>query len=215
MSSIPLELVECPDRRLTRAAAELAADLAADGSTEVTFILPRRAYRGTFGRFLHDNTADRLVAAVSRVPHASATIAAFDVGAELASKRHLSAPAIMRRHGGAPVKHAGRMAQQSPNEVVEGATPIGQLVYRKRARVAGRIRFLRVQPLAGVPTLECTLVDGTGAIDIVFLGRRSIGGFEPGARVTVEGMVGHHRGQLAIINPAYELLSASDLSQAE
>ena len=65
---LPLELVECPDRRLVRAATELAADLAADGQTEVTLVLPRRLYRGFANRLLHGNTADRIVAAVSTSP---------------------------------------------------------------------------------------------------------------------------------------------------
>src|SRR5580658_7344653 len=84
---LPLELVECPDRRLSRAATELAADLAADGQTEVTLVLPRRLYRGFANRVLHGNTADRIVAAVSTLPHVSATIAPFDVGGLLARRK--------------------------------------------------------------------------------------------------------------------------------
>ncbi|MBV8160339.1 MAG: DNA-binding protein, partial [Acidimicrobiia bacterium] len=45
------------------------------------------------------------------------------------------------------------------------------MLWRSRARVAGRVRSLRVQPWAGVPTLEGTLVDDTGGISVVFLGR--------------------------------------------
>ncbi len=88
------------------------------------------------------------------------------------------------------------------------ATPIAELAYRKRMRFAGRVRSVRVQPWSGVPTLECTLVDETGAVNIVFLGRRSVPGIEPGARLTAEGMVGKHGGRLAVINPSYELLDA-------
>ncbi|MGH9303823.1 MAG: APC family permease, partial [Acidimicrobiales bacterium] len=80
---IPLELVECQDRRLTRAATELAAELAADGETEVTLVLPRRIYKGFGNRLLHSNTADRIVAAASAVPNVSATIAPFDVARHL------------------------------------------------------------------------------------------------------------------------------------
>ncbi|MGH8996655.1 MAG: APC family permease, partial [Acidimicrobiales bacterium] len=53
LSSIPLELFDCPDRRLTRAATELVDDLAADGDTEVVLVLPRRIYRGVANRILH------------------------------------------------------------------------------------------------------------------------------------------------------------------
>jgi hypothetical protein len=76
--------------------------------------------------------------------------------------------------------------------------------------VTGRVKSLRVQPLADVPTIECVLVDGSGeAITLVFLGRRSMAGLHSGTQLLAEGMVGKHQGRLAMINPAYELLSGS------
>jgi hypothetical protein len=71
-----------------------------------------------------------------------------------------------------------------------------------------------VQPWAGVPTLECTLVDQSGAINLVFLGRRDVPGIGPGARLSAEGMIGRHGGRLAVINPMYEILMASDQEAA-
>jgi hypothetical protein len=56
------------------------------------------------------------------------------------------------------------------------------------------------------PTLELVLVDGTGAISAVFLGRRELAGVSPGTRLTVEGTVGIHKARLAIMNPSYQLL---------
>ena len=64
LSRFPLELVECPDRRLGRAAMELVAELAADGETEVTVLLPRRVFETRFTRVLHDRTGDRIAALV-------------------------------------------------------------------------------------------------------------------------------------------------------
>ena len=55
---IPLELVECPDRRLTRSAVEAVARELADGDTEVSVLLPDRKYRGPWHRVLHDRTAE-------------------------------------------------------------------------------------------------------------------------------------------------------------
>jgi len=34
--------------------------------------------------------------------------------------------------------------------------------YRQRAQVHGTVRAKRIQPLAGVPTLECVIADETG-----------------------------------------------------
>jgi len=68
---------------------------------------------------------------------------------------------------------------------------------------------VRIQPWAGVPTLECTLVDETGGIYVVFLGRREVAGIHPGTRMVVEGMVGDHGGRMAILNPEYRLMPAA------
>ena len=86
-------------------------------------------------------------------------------------------------------------------------TPIAEVEYRQRARVAGRVHTMRVQPHGGVAGLECTIVDETGGIALVFLGRRSIGGMKVGTRIVAEGtVVGDDRGRLAILNPDYRFL---------
>jgi amino acid transporter len=76
---VPLEIVDCPDRRLTRAAAELVYKEAAVPGTQVTAILPRRSYSPVISRLLHDRTADKIAGVVSRLPNAAATIIPFDV----------------------------------------------------------------------------------------------------------------------------------------
>jgi hypothetical protein len=42
-------------------------------------VLPRRSYSPLLGRLLHDRTADKIAAVVSRIPHCAATIVPFDV----------------------------------------------------------------------------------------------------------------------------------------
>ena len=76
--SVSLEFIDCPDRRLTRCAAELVSREAEHPGTQVTAILPRRSFslRATL---LHDRTADKIAGVVSRVPNAAATIIPFDV----------------------------------------------------------------------------------------------------------------------------------------
>lgn len=85
---------------------------------------------------------------------------------------------------------------------------IAEVEWRRPARVEGRVRSVRVQPRAGVPTLECTLVDETGGLGVIFLGRRRIAGIRPGQRLVVEGMAGAHHGRLAMIDPYYEIVLA-------
>jgi len=208
MGELSLELIECPDRRLSRAATEMAASLAADGETEVMLILPRRLYRGVANRLLHSHTADRIVTAVSTLPHVSATIAPFDVTGLVKRRSKLLAQAQGRMSGKKkPVVGPVRRPDNAKRLIeVAGATPLGELTYRKRTVVAGRVRSVRVQPWSGAVALECTIVDDTGALNLVFLGRRAVPGIEPGTQLRAEGMIGKHNGRLAVINPVYELL---------
>ena len=79
-------MIDCPDRRLGRAALELAADLA-DGETEVSMLLPRRSYGGAWSRILHDQTADHIIAIVSQLSHVNATIVPFSVAPGIEKQR--------------------------------------------------------------------------------------------------------------------------------
>ncbi len=93
---------------------------------------------------------------------------------------------------------------------IEGVTPIASLQWRQSARIAGRVKTLRVQPWSGVPTLECVLVDNSGESIVLVFPRSSIHpGNRSGTLMAVEASVGKHKGMLAMINPLYELLSVS------
>jgi amino acid transporter len=79
LSRVPLELVDCPDRRVARAALEVVAREVADGKTEVTVLLPHRLYRHFWHRLLHDNTGDEIATAVSKLEHANVTMVPFQM----------------------------------------------------------------------------------------------------------------------------------------
>ncbi len=110
---IVLDFIDTPDRRLTRAAAELVSREAAVPGTHVTAVLPRRSYSQLLGRLLHDRTADKIAAVVSNIPRAAATIVPFDVRSriEVIHERQVErerqsadqAPGDGRRDGAAPV----------------------------------------------------------------------------------------------------------------
>ena len=92
--------------------------------------------------------------------------------------------------------------------------PINQAVYRQRTTVRGIVESVAVEPFSGVPTVECRLVDGSGRITLVFLGRRQVPGVAAGATLSVEGMVGRHRGLLAIVNPEFSVVARSGTDEA-
>jgi hypothetical protein len=76
---ITLDFIDVSDRRLLRAAAELVERETCDPETHVTVVLPRRSYSALLGRLLHDRTADKIAAVVSRIPRSAATIVPYDV----------------------------------------------------------------------------------------------------------------------------------------
>ena len=204
---------------------ELAAELA-DGETEVSILLPRRSYGKAWRRILHDQTADQIVEVVSQLSHVNATIVPFLVapGIEQQMSAELAAALPGRAKGTKAKKVAkGTVSESHPGKhdvgngipAVPGSLPISELTWRTRARIAGRVKTLRVLPWADAHSLECVLVDSSGhAVTLVFLGRRSISGIRSGSVLIAEGMVGKHHNRLAIINPTYELLSSTESSDA-
>ncbi len=214
LQRVPLELVECPDRRLTRAAVECVVRELADGETEVSVLLPDRKYRGIWQRFLHDKTADGILEQLSRLPHANVTTVPFHLDAKDEEKVPLSAivtprsaPTGLGREVVTPEpKTDDADAAASPMVVVPGCIPIAEAHWRRRVTVAGRVRSVRVAPQHDAPTLELILVDGSASISVIFLGRRSLAGVGVGTRMAVSGTVGVHKTRLAILNPSYELL---------
>jgi hypothetical protein len=90
--------------------------------------------------------------------------------------------------------------------------------HRPRVRLAGTIRAVRHNRIGGMPALEAELRAGRDRIDLVWLGRASIRGIEPGRPVTAEGRLAVRRGRATLFNPRYELgpaaLAAQDLGRA-
>jgi amino acid transporter len=208
LARLPLDVIDCPDRRLGRAALELAAELT-DGETEVSILLPRRSYGKAWRRVLHDQTADRIVDIVSQLPHVNATIIPFHVVPGL-METPLAVETVLKADHPPKSESVVRAPAGSDWPTLPDAQPISALRWRSRAKVAGRVKTVRVQPLSGASALECVLVDRSGeAITLVFLGRRSISGLRSGSTLIAEGMVGKHRGKLAMINPAFELRSSN------
>ena len=87
-----------------------------------------------------------------------------------------------------------------------GAQPVAQCVDRMPATVFGTVRALTIRPRAGTPALEAELYDGSGVVTLVFVGRRTIAGIEPGRRLRATGRVTANEGRRLIFNPRYELL---------
>jgi hypothetical protein len=87
----------------------------------------------------------------------------------------------------------------------QGAIPIAECRDREAVCILGTLRTVTFRPRAGVPALQAELWDGSGTVSVVFLGRRSIPGIDPGRAIKVRGRITSLRGQRVIYNPIYEL----------
>jgi hypothetical protein len=90
-----------------------------------------------------------------------------------------------------------------------GATAIAELPERERVRVAGTLRTVTLRPRAGVPALVADLYDGSGSVQLVWLGRRQIPGIEPGRSLVCYGRVTRDGDHRVLFNPRYELRPAA------
>lgn len=86
-----------------------------------------------------------------------------------------------------------------------GATPVTACQVGSPVCVAGTLKAVVLRPLAGVPTLEAELYDGTGTVTLVWLGRRRIRGIDPGRVLVARGRLTRRAGKPTLYNPEYEL----------
>lgn len=106
--------------------------------------------------------------------------------------------------------HEELAAADLQHDVVQaGATSMSTCRVGQPVCVAGTLRQVVLRPRAGVPTLEAEVYDGSGTVTLVWLGRRRIGGIEPGRSLVARGRLTMHDGRPTIYNAAYELKPAS------
>ena len=180
---VPLEIVDCPDRRLIRARDRVRGPRAVrrgDGGVGA-------APRPEVPRDLAPDPArqDRRLPARAAVPVAPCQ---RHVGARSTSTRGTTSGCRSRPSSPAaaapPAKAAGSIGpapqpvsrSRTTCTLVPGCIPIAEATWRERVRVAGRVRSVRVAPQHDAPTVELILVDGTASISVLFLGRRGIAG---------------------------------------
>jgi len=89
-----------------------------------------------------------------------------------------------------------------------GAVTITACRVGHEVSVAGTVRSVRLAPLAGAPTFEVELWDGSGTVRLVFLGRRTVRGLVAGRTLLATGRLTKRDGRMTIFNPRYEIIAA-------
>ncbi len=210
LDDVTLELIDCPDRRLASSALDYAIRMTEKEDVELTLLLPRRSYSRFLGRLLHDQTAEEIAAPISQLPRVVATIVPFDVDRITSGEK-------LEVHHSHEVKAELKPTSPTPKKIVPGdvepishyaenVTKIGDIEWRKRAQVQGRVTSIKSAPRGSSPALQVEIWDETGGVSLQFLGRREIAGLEVGSQLRAEGMVGEDDGSMVILNPSYELL---------
>jgi amino acid transporter len=215
-SDVPLELVDCPDRRLANAAVDYAIRATSEKDVELTLLLPRRSYSKLFGWLLHDQTAEDIARPISQLERVVATIVPFDVEKIISGQVPLVAPTKKETtpKNDQPIRAQSTFTKTdtatNKNEPIshyaESMTPISSITWRKRAHVQGKVNSIKAAPSDSSPLVEVEIWDESGGVTLQFLGRREISGLEVGSQMRAEGMVGENNGQLVILNPSYEIV---------
>ncbi len=213
-AEIPLEIVECDDRRIDRGALQYVADVVRDRSVFCMVILPRRGFSSRLQRLLHDRTADSIASAVMHVPRTSATIVPYWASRQRATEKsfekEIDREAVQRgairegTHLAADLKLAERSA---------GTEPIGSLTSRQYATIAGRVRSMSLNTNSGSRELKCVIADESGSVTLIFQGRTQVPGIARGTRLLVEGTVTTRAQEAVILNPIYEIVSSHDSAE--
>ena len=205
---LDLRVVECPDRKLVHRVQELAHELTADGRTQLSVLIPHLLHRRRWHRLLHDRTSNALAVALAKLPNVSVTLVPYQLGE--AGTAPL-APVEPDGGDGSPAAWPTAVGEAAPLRRTggDGAQPIRELEWRRPAVVEGRVEQLVVETTRGVPSLVAVVDDGSGRVDLLFLGRHRLGGVELGTRLRATGTAAAHRGRLTILNPMIELLTVA------
>ena len=207
-AGITLEIVECDDRRVDRAALELVADVVRDPEVFCMVILPRRGYVSRLQRFLHDRSADAIAGAIMHVPRTAATIVPYRAVRKISEGAMQEAPRSDEVVRGGVRDSAHLVADVKLAQRSADALPIGGLVERQFAEIAGRVRSMAINHESGGHELRCVIADNSGSVTLVFQGRSNIPGIERGTRLLVRGTVTSLRREAVILNPQYEIVAA-------
>ena len=89
---------------------------------------------------------------------------------------------------------------------VPDTTPLSDIQPRQRAKIAGVIQNIRIDPRDG-GSIEATVCDGTGSLVAKWLGRSTLSGIRLAEGLVLEGAVGVGSDDLPmILNPEYQLV---------
>lgn len=97
--------------------------------------------------------------------------------------------------------------QRSADALRSGATLIADAVPRTQVVLQGNLASMTINPVGENRWLEGELHDGSGAVRLVWMGRRVVAGVRVGLTLRVTGMLTEAGGQPVIYNPEYSIIA--------
>ncbi|WP_122820934.1 OB-fold nucleic acid binding domain-containing protein [Varibaculum vaginae] len=91
------------------------------------------------------------------------------------------------------------------NAKVPVASKVCDVAERQKASLYGVLRSVTFPPRTAAGSFTATLFDGTGSIEVLWLGRKSVPGIKAGIRLAVQGMVISRSNGLCVINPTFQI----------
>jgi amino acid transporter len=208
----PLRVVDCPDRRITRAAQLLVAKARDEQPhTNVTVLLPRRTYAPLLGRLLHDRTADKIARAISLIPDAAATIVPYDVESRIKE----AYPDVFEHRLARELDKVEAWISQDDQEVEAYEHParppsvitVAGLIPGQRATFEGRVN--EVEDVSkGRRTLRDVVVgDNSGEITVTFRPGHGGADIQPGQLLRITGKPRQSGNRpMSMLDPAYHVV---------
>ncbi|MEB3981256.1 amino acid permease [Mycobacterium sp. 663a-19] len=208
-----LRVVDCPDRRVNRAAQLLVAKARQEHpDTNVTVLLPRRTYAPLLGRLLHDRTADKIARAVSMIPDAAATIVPYDVQSRI---KEAFPERFEQRIGRELDKVEAWVSESEDQEVAAYEHPerppsvitVAGLIPGQRATFEGRVN--QVEDITKRRrTLRWIVVgDNSGEISVTFRPGHGGGDIQPGQLLRITGKPKQTGNRpMSLVDPMYQII---------
>jgi hypothetical protein len=140
--------------------------------------------------------------------HEAQAVAASDrASTTTAVDETAGSPGVLRRalHRLTTPEHVLEAENRQEQSLEGGGTPVQRCQDRAQVCVVGMLRTVTIQPRGGSPSLQAELWDGSGSVDVVWIGRRRIAGIEPGRVIRAEGRMTQRDGRRVMFNPRYEL----------
>jgi amino acid transporter len=220
----PLRVVDCPDRRITRAAQLLVAKAGDEQpDTNVTVLLPRRTFAPLLGRLLHDRTADKIARAVSVIPDAAATIVPYDVESRIKEAypdgfEQRIAQELDKLQAWVSRGEDRNVDKYEHPERPQSVIMVAGLISGQRATIEGRVT--EVQDVAhGRRTLrQVVLGDSSGELTVTFRPGHGGADIQPGQLLRITGKARQTGNRpVSMLDPTYQVVEdpAKDAESGE